>query len=186
MSISKKLNELNTKKQKIDKKISIVENRSRLKVARDRNKIKKKKKSLAKIFLASNYKEMDSKNIFSMYEVYTIGGLAILNKLENYKSSVLLASYNEIIHKCINNPTLKEIITNQGKENYSEDRKIKKDIEEKLYFINGVLIRAKEFILNSNLDRLHKIGNSQFIKMRKSKIKKTHKHLIEHLRNNIS
>lgn len=183
MSISKKLNELNTKKQNIDKKISIVENRSRLKVARERNKINQKKKSMAKIFLASLYRDVGDKYIFSMYEVYTIGGLVILNGLENYKSSVLLASYNEILHKCINTPLLTDIISSQGKESYSQDRKIEKDIEEKLYFINGVLIRAKEFILNSNLDRLHEIGNSQFIKMRKAKIDKKHKHIIEYLKN---
>jgi len=96
----------------------------------------------------------------------------------------LLASYNEVLHKCINTPLLTDIILNQGKESYSQDRKIKKDIEEKLYFINGVLIRAKEFILNSNLDILHEIGNSQFIKMRKSKIDKKHKYLIAHLKIN--
>ena len=166
MSISNQLNELNTEKQKIN----IIANRSRLKIARDKNKINKKKKSLAKIFLTSNYRDIDNKPLFSLYEVYTIGGLAILNGLENYNSSVLTASYNEIIHKCINNPTLKHIIVNQGKKNYSEDGEIKKDIREKLYLINGVLIRAKEFILKSNLDKLHNIGNSQFIKMRKSKI----------------
>jgi hypothetical protein len=180
MSISKKLN---TKKQKIDKKISIVENRSRSKVARERNKINRKKKSMAKIFLASFYRDIGDKHIFSMYEVYIIGGLVILNELENYKSSVLLASYNEILHKCINTPLLTDIISNQGKESYSQDRKIEKDIEEKLYFINGVLIRAKEFILNSNLDRLHKIGNSQFIKMSKANIEKKQKHIIKYLKN---
>ena len=119
-----------------------------------------------------------------MYEVYTIGGLAILNELESYKSSVLLASYNEIIHSFISCHTLQSVISNQGKENYSEDRKIKKDIEEKLYFINGVMLRAKEYILKSNIDRLHEIGNIQFIKMRKAKIEKKHKQVIEYLKNN--
>ena len=184
MSISEQLSKLNDKKQKIDTKIDIVENRSKLKVARERNKINHKKKSLAKIFLASSYRDIDSKHIFSMYEVYTIGGLAILNELENYKSSVLLASYNEIIHSCISCPTLQSVISNQGKENYTQDRKIKKNIEEKLYFINGVMLRAKEYILKSNIDRLHEIGNIQFIKMRKSKIEKKHKQVIEYLKNN--
>ena len=163
MSISE---QLNIEKQKMN----IIANRSSLKIARDRNKINRKKKSLAKVFLTSNYRDIDNKPIFSLYEVYTIGGLTILNGLENYNTSVLSASYNEIIHKCINNPTLKHIIVNQGKENYSKDGEIKKEIEEKLYLINGVLIRAKEFILKSNLDKLHNIGNSQFIKIRKSKI----------------
>ena len=160
------LNRKNIEKQKMN----IIANRSSLKIARDRNKINRKKKSLAKVFLTSNYRDIDNKPIFSLYEVYTIGGLTILNGLENYNTSVLSASYNEIIHKCINNPTLKHIIVNQGKENYSKDGEIKKEIEEKLYLINGVLIRAKEFILKSNLDKLHNIGNSQFIKIRKSKI----------------
>ena len=176
-------NKLNIKKQKVDEKINFIMIRSRLKIARDRNKINKKKKSLAKIFLASDYKDINNKYIFSMYEFYTIGGLIILNSLENYKSSILLAGYNEIIYKCINNPNLKHIIAAQGKENYIEDRKIKKDIEEKLYFINGVLIRTKEFILISNLDKLHNIGNSQFIKMRKYKIEKKHKYIITCLKN---
>ena len=91
---------------------------------------------------------------------------------------------DEILHRCISCSTLQSVISNQGKENYTQDRKIKKDIEEKLYFINGVMIRAKEYILKSNLDKLHEIGNIQFIKMRKTKIEKKHKHIIEYLKNN--
>ncbi len=78
-----------------------------------------------------------------MYEVYTIGGLVIMNELDKYKSSVLLASYNEIISKCYNSPKLKNSVSKLGQESYIEDRKIKKDIQEKLHFINGVLIKAK-------------------------------------------
>ena len=184
MSISEQLSKLNNKKQKIDKKIDVVENRNRLKVARERNKMNRNKKSLAKIFLASGYRDIDSKHIFPMYEVYTIGGLAILNELDKYKSSVLLASYNEIIAKCYNSPELKNTISKLGQENYTQDRKIKKDIEEKLYFINGIMLRAKEYILKSNIDRLHEIGNIQFIKMRKAKIEKKHKKVIEYLKKN--
>ncbi len=184
MTLSKRIERLNNKKQSVDKKINILENRSKLEVARERGKLNRKKKSLAKIFLASNYSDFDSKHIFSMYEVYTIGGLVIMNELDKYKSSVLLASYNEIITKCYNSPELKNIISKLGQESYIEDRKIKKDIQEKLHFINGVLIKAKEFILNSNIDKLHDIGNSQFIKMRKSKIEKKHKYIIDSLKNN--
>lgn len=116
--------------------------------------------------------------------IWSNGGLAVLNELENYKSSVLLASYNEILHSCISCPTLQRVISNQGKENYTQDRKIKKDIEEKLYFINGIMLRAKEYILKSNIDRLHEIGNIQFIKMRKAKVEKKHKQVIEYLKKN--
>ena len=178
MTLSKRIERLNNKKQSVDKKINILENRYKLKVTRERDKLNRKKKSLAKIFLASNYNDFDGKHIFSMYEVYTIGGLVIMNQLDKYKSSVLLASYNEIINKCYNSHELKNIISKLGKKSYIKDRKIKKDIQEKLHFINGILIKAKEFILDSNIDKLHELGNFQFIKMRKAKIEKKLTHEI--------
>ena len=46
------------------------------------------------------------------------------------------------------------------------------------------MLRAKEYISKSNIDRLHEIGNIQFIKMRKAKIEKKHKQVIEYLKNN--
>ena len=97
MTLSKRIERLNNKKQSLDKKINILENRYKLKVNRERDKLNRKKKSLAKIFLASNYNDFDGKHIFSMYEVYTIGGLVIMNQLDKYKSSVLHTS-----HKCCN------------------------------------------------------------------------------------
>ena len=97
MTLSKRIERLNNKKQSVDKKINILENRYKLKVTRERDKLNRKKKSLAKIFLASNYNDFDGKHIFSMYEVYTIGGLVIMNQLDKYKSSVLHTS-----HKCCN------------------------------------------------------------------------------------
>ena len=53
MSISEQLSKLNEKKQKIDRKIDIVENRNKLKSARERNKSNRKKKFLAKNWFSS-------------------------------------------------------------------------------------------------------------------------------------
>ena len=89
---SNKLNNLYKKKDSLDNKINIIENRLRLKNAKQRSKLNNKKKKLAKIFLSSNYKLIAGKHIFSMYEIYTIGGLIILNELDSYKSTVLLGA----------------------------------------------------------------------------------------------
>lgn len=142
---SNKLNNLYKKKDSLDNKINIIENRLRLKNAKQRNKINNKKKKLAKIFLSSNYKLIAGKHIFSMYEIYTIGGLIILNELDSSKSTVLLASYNQVVKLCFDTMR-KNIIYRQGKESYIEDRKINKDIQDKLCLINGILIKAKRLI----------------------------------------
>ena len=183
MSLSKKMEILNKKKIMIDKKIAIIENRLRLQNTKDRNKLNLKKKSLAKIFLSSNLKSIAGYNNFSMYEIYTIGGLIIMHKLDNYKSTVLLASYNQIIKMCLNTIT-KNIIYNQGKQSYIHDRKINKNIHNKLCLINGILIRSKRLIQDSDLETLHQIGNNQFIKIRKAKINKKHKYITDTLKNN--
>ena len=103
-----------------------------------------------------------------------------MNNLNVYKSSVLLASYNQIINNCYNQQFKKNIIQ-QGKKSYMKDRKIKKDIEQKLYFINGIFIFAKAYILKSDINKLNQIGNSQFIKIAKAKIQRKYQHLISNL-----
>ena len=118
-----------------------------------------------------------------MYEIYTIGGLIILNELDSYKSTVLLASYNQVIKLCFDTIT-KNIIHRQGNQSYIEDRKINKDIQDKLCLINGILIRAKRLIEDSDLEQLHQIGNSEFIKKRKAKIEHKYKYIIDQLKTN--
>lgn len=183
MTLSKRIEKINNKKQIIDRKISIIENRFRTKAVKDINKLNNKKKKLAKIFLLSNYKLIAGRHIFSMYEIYTIGGLIILNELDSYKSTVLLASYNQVVKLCFDTMR-KNIIYRQGKESYIEDRKINKDIQDKLCLINGILIRAKRLIEDSDLEQLHQAGNSEFIKKRKAKIEHKYKCIIDQLKTN--
>jgi hypothetical protein len=176
-----KLEKLYIKKQLVDKKINQLENRITRKNSMVRNKLNNKKKRLAKIFLSSNYKSISKQTSFSMYEIYTIGGLIIMNGLDFYKSTVLLVAYNEIIKKC-QNTIFKNIITRQGKSSYLINKKIDKDIDDKMFLINGILLGACEFILNSDAEELHKKGNLQFIQIRTQKIEKKHKYILDQLR----
>ncbi|OIN85069.1 hypothetical protein [Francisella sp. TX07-6608] len=184
MSLANKIENLNNKKINLDKKITVIENRLRLQNSKERNKLNNKKKSLAKIFLSSNFKLIAGNNTFSIYEIYTIGGLIIMHQLDKYKSTILLASYNQIVKMCLDTIT-KNIIYNQGKQSYLHDRKINKDIHDKLCLINGILIRAKRLIEDSDLEYLHQIGNNEFIKLRKLKLDRKHQQIIASLKNNI-
>ena len=115
-----------------------------------------------------------------MYEIYTIGGLAILNGLDKYKSTVQLASYNLILKEC-HNTFFKNIVIKKGISTYNTDRKIKKEIEERLHFVNGLFIKSMELISESNLEELDKSGNFQFIKIRQSRIEDNHNKVINQL-----
>ena len=180
MKESLSLDKLVAKKEKIDKRISILEHIAMLRSSKERGKESAKKKRLAKIFLSSNYKSVYTKNSFSMYEIYTIGGLAILNGLDKYKSTVQLASYNLILKQC-HNTFFKNIIIRNGKNTYTVDRKIKKDIEERLHFVNGLFIRSMELIADSDIEELHTSGNFQFIKIRQNRIEDNHNKVINKL-----
>ena len=180
MGDSLRLQKLFDKRASVESKISMLEKRSVLKKTKERSKENAKKKRLAKIFLSSNYKSVYTNNTFTMHEIYTIGGLAILNGLDKYKSTVQLASYNLILKQC-HNTFFKNIIIRNGKNTYTVDRKIKKDIEERLHFVNGLFIRSMELIADSDIEELHTSGNFQFIKIHTKRLEHNHKKIIDQL-----
>ena len=172
MQNAEKLIKLENRKKNIDLKIEQIKNRISLNNSQLRKKSDNQKKKYARILLSSNFFKLVSKTNFSIYEIFTIGGLIILNDLQKYDSATLLAGYNKIIKKAITNDNYKNNLVILGKDKYIEDRKIKKDIESTLQLIHAILIESKLLIEKSNLDKLKEEGNKYFTARRQINIQK--------------
>ncbi|MBK2341711.1 hypothetical protein IBE33_09330 [Francisella philomiragia] len=171
MSINK-LIELENKKEKIEKRISRLKNRVSLENSQKRAKEDAYKKRLAATFLLSDIFSLVKRVSFSRYEMFTIAGLIIMNDLNKYTSDILMASYNFEIQKCIRSKDYENELLLLGKDQYLVDRKISKDINEILQLINGIMIKCKRLIENSNLEDLRTKGQIQFVKIKEKQRQK--------------
>jgi hypothetical protein len=167
-----KLTKLENNKSNVDLKIERLKNKISLEKARLRKKSDNQKKKHARILLSSKLFELVGKNSFSIYEIFTIGGLIILNDLQKHDSATLVASYNQIIEKAIKDKDYKIILMELGKDKYIEDRKIKKDIEPILQLIHAILFETTLLLDKSDLGKLKEQGNKYFIARRNIQVQK--------------
>jgi hypothetical protein len=172
MENAKQLIKLENIKKNVDQKIQQVKNKILLDNSHQRQKENNHKKKIARTFLSSKIFKLVGNNSFSMYELFTIAGLIILNDLQKYDSATLVASYNQIIDKAIKDGDYKSELAQIGKERYIEDRTIEKDIEPALQLIHAILIEAKLLIEKLDLDKLKEEGNKYFIARRNIQVQK--------------
>ena len=167
-----RLIKLENNNRDLDIKIGQLKNKITLEKARQRKKSDNQKKKHARILLSSKLFELVGKNSFSIYEMFIIGGLIILNNLQKYDSATLVASYNQIIAKAIKDKDYKNRLIVLGKNKYIEDRKIKKDIEPILQLIHAILFESTLLLEKSDLTKLKEQGNKYFITRRNIQIQK--------------
>lgn len=167
-----KLIKLENNKSKIDLKIEQLKSKISLEKSRLIKKSDNQKKKHAMILLSSKLFELVGKNSFSIYEIFTIGGLIILNDLQKYNSATLVASYNQIIEKAIKDKYYKSRLVELGKSKYIEDSKIKKNIEPILQLIHAILFETTLLLDKSDLGKLKEKGNKYFITRRNIQVQK--------------
>jgi hypothetical protein len=167
-----RLIKLENNKSKVDIKIEQLKSKISLEKSRIRKKSDDQKKKHARILLSSKLFELVGKNSFSIYEIFTIGGLIVINDLQKYDSATLVASYNQIIEKAIKDKDYKRILMELGKDKYIEDRKIKKDIEPILQLIHAILFETTLLLDKSDLGKLKEQGNKYFIARRNIQVQK--------------
>ena len=167
-----KLIKLENNKNNLDLKIERLKNKIALEKSRLRKKSDNQKKKHARILLSSKLFELVGKTSFSIYEIFTIGGLIVLNDLQKHDSATLVASYNQIIEKAIKNKDYKIILMGLGKDKYIEDRKIKKDIEPIFQLIHAILFETTLLLEKSDLTKLKEQGNKYFIARRNIQVQK--------------
>ena len=167
-----RLIKLENNKSNVDLKIERLKNKIALEKSRLRKKSDNQKKKHARILLSSKIFELFGKSSFSIYEIFTIGGLIVLNDLQKYDSAILVASYNHIIEKAIKDKYYKSRLVELGKDQYIEDRKIKKDIEPVLKLINAILFETTLLLDKSDLAKLKEQGNKYFIARRNVQVQK--------------
>jgi uncharacterized protein Veg len=182
MKNTKQLIKLENIKKNVDLKIQQLKNKISLDNSHQRQKENNHKKKLARTFLSSKIFKLVGNNSFSMYELFTIAGLIILNDLQKYDSATLVASYNQIISKAIKDGDYKSELAQIGKERYIEDRTIEKDIEPILQLIHAILIASKTLIENSDLDKLKEEGNKYFIARRNMKVQNQLNQFLKNIR----
>ena len=182
MKNTKQLIKLENIKKNVDLKIQQIKNKILLDNSHQRQKENNHKKKLARTFLSSKIFKLVGNNSFSMYELFTIAGLILLNDLQKYDSATLVASYNQIISKAIKDDDYKSELAQIGKERYVEDRTIKKDIEPILQHIHAILIAAKTLIENSDLEKLKEEGNKYFIARRNIKVQNQLNNFLKNIR----
>ena len=178
------LEKLQNKNKIIKNKINQLENRLMLESNKQRHKENNRKKRLASTFLLSNIFKLIGQTCFSRYEMFTIAGLIILNKLDNYTSDILMISYNTIIRKAINDNKFKTELFNLGKEKYIEDRKIEKDIEGSLQLIYGILIHCSQFIESNDIEHLRTKGQLEFVQIKDIQRQKKIDEVLKKIRQN--
>jgi len=167
-----KLIKLENQKNNVDLKIERLKNKISLDKSRLRKQSDNQKNKHARILLSSKLFELVGKNSFSIYEIFTIGGLIVMNDLQKHDSAILVASYNQVIEKAIKDKVYNSRLVVLGKNKYIEDRKIKKDIEPTLQLIHALLIESKLLIEKSDLDQLKEDGNKYFIARRNIQVQK--------------
>jgi hypothetical protein len=167
-----KLINLENNKSNVDLKIERLKNKISLEKARLRKKSDNQKKKHARILLSSKLFELVGKTSFSIYEIFTIGGLIVLNGLQKYDSATLVASYNKIIEEAIKDKDYKSRLVELGKAKYIEDRKIQKDIEPILQLIHAILFETTLLLDKSDLIKLKEQGNKYFIARRNIQVQK--------------
>ena len=167
-----RLIKLENNKSKVDLKIEQLKSKISLEKSRLRKKSDNQKKKHARILLSSKLFELVGKNSFSIYEIFTIGGLIVINDLQKYDSATLVASYNQIIEKAIKDKDYTSRLVELGKSKYIEDRKIKKDIEPILQLIHAILFETTLLLDKSDLIKLKEQGNKYFIARRNIQVQK--------------
>lgn len=167
-----KLEDLYIQKDNIDSRILRLTNQIRIENSRKRKKDEQLKRKLAKIFLSSKYKLLHKDVLFNAYEIFTLGGLIILNELQNYKSTILVAAYNIVCQKALDDKNYFAELKNNASLKYLEDRKIRKDIEEYLQIMYSIIIEAKKVIETSNITNLDFLGSRYFTQRKKNNIEK--------------
>ena len=172
MKNSENLIKLESKKQDVDLKIEQLKNKISLENSRKRKKSDNQKKKHARILLSSKLFKLIGKTNFSMYEIFTIGGLIILNDLQKHDSATLVAVYNQIIENALKDEIYKSRLVELGKDKYIEDRKIKKDIEPILQLIHTILFETTLLLDKSDLGKLKEQGNKYFITRRNIQVQK--------------
>ena len=138
--------------------------------SKKRSKEEAIKKKLALILLSSNIKSVVGNNTFGAYEIYTIGGLILLKKLDQYKSTIQLSAYNKIINKAHYDSIYKDKLLGIGAEQYQTDKKINKDIEHVFNTIYGIISESFDLIQTSDTEHLDKDGDIAFKTIHKKRI----------------